>query len=92
MYVDYHGLNKITIKNQYSLPLISELLDQFGQAKIYTKTTFEELINWLALKEVMNGRPCFGQGMDILNIMLCLLVLPMYLLFSNTCDLINDIF
>ena len=27
MYVDYRGLNKITIKNQYPLPLISRLLD-----------------------------------------------------------------
>jgi hypothetical protein len=27
MYVDYRGLNKITIKNQYPLPLISGLLD-----------------------------------------------------------------
>ena len=28
--VDYRGLNNITIKNQYLLPLIDELLDQFG--------------------------------------------------------------
>jgi hypothetical protein len=37
MYVDYCGLNKITIKNRCPLPLISGLLDQLGQAKVYTK-------------------------------------------------------
>ena len=30
--VDYWGLNNITIKNQYPLPLIGELLDQLSQA------------------------------------------------------------
>jgi hypothetical protein len=40
MCVDYRGLNKITIKNQYPLPLIFGLLDQLGQAKVYTKTDF----------------------------------------------------
>jgi hypothetical protein len=37
MCVDYHGLNRITIKNRYPMPLISGLLDQLGQAKVYTK-------------------------------------------------------
>ena len=31
--VDYRGLNNITIKNQYPLPLIGESLDQLGRAK-----------------------------------------------------------
>jgi hypothetical protein len=35
--VDYRGLNKITVKNRYPLPLISELLDHFSHARIYTK-------------------------------------------------------
>ena len=30
LYVDYWGLNNITIKNRYSLPLIGELLDRLG--------------------------------------------------------------
>ena len=36
-YVDYRGLNAITIKNRYPLPLISETLDRLSKAKIYTK-------------------------------------------------------
>jgi len=35
--VDYRGLNKITIKDRYPLPLISDLLDSPRRARIYTK-------------------------------------------------------
>ncbi|KAG6328072.1 hypothetical protein ID866_11016 [Astraeus odoratus] len=35
--VDYHGLNKLTKKDRYPLPLISDLLDSPSHAKIYTK-------------------------------------------------------
>jgi hypothetical protein len=37
MCVDYCGLNQLTIKNQYLLPLISKLLDQLNHVKVYTK-------------------------------------------------------
>jgi len=35
--VDFHGLNRITKKDQYPLPLISNLLDSPHKARIYTK-------------------------------------------------------
>lgn len=35
--VDYRGLNLITKKDRYPLPLISDLLDAPGKARIYTK-------------------------------------------------------
>jgi hypothetical protein len=35
--VDYRGLNKVTIKNRYPLPLISEMLDRLQGAGWYTK-------------------------------------------------------
>ena len=35
--VDFHGLNRITKKDHYPLPLISNLLDTSGRARIYTK-------------------------------------------------------
>ena len=34
--VDYWGLNNITIKNQYPLPLIGESLDRLGRARRFT--------------------------------------------------------
>jgi len=35
--VDFHGLNHLTKKDCYPLPLISDLLDAPGKARIYTK-------------------------------------------------------
>ena len=35
--VDYRGLNSITVKNRYALPLISELLDRTRSATVFTK-------------------------------------------------------
>jgi len=37
LYVDFHGLNRITKKDRYPLPLISDLLDSPRKARIYTK-------------------------------------------------------
>jgi hypothetical protein len=37
MCIDYHTLNKITIKNRYPFPRIDELLDKMQQAKLFTK-------------------------------------------------------
>ena len=35
--VDFRGLNRITKKDRYPLPLISDLLDSPGNARVYTK-------------------------------------------------------
>jgi len=35
--VDYHRLNKVTIKNRYSLLLIREIIDRLSGTRIYTK-------------------------------------------------------
>jgi len=51
MCVDYRGLNKVTIKNQYPLLLISGLLDQLGQAKIHTKIDLRGAYNLVHIKE-----------------------------------------
>jgi len=37
MCTDYHYLNDWTIKNAYLLPLISEIMDKVGKAKVFTK-------------------------------------------------------
>ena len=43
--VDYRGLNKITRKDRYPLPLISDLLDSPRKARIYTKIDLRHAYN-----------------------------------------------
>ena len=38
--VDYQGLNNLTIKNRYPLPLIGKLLDRLGRAKQFIQLDF----------------------------------------------------
>ena len=37
MCVDYHALNKVTIKNKYPVPVIQDLLDRLSGASVFTK-------------------------------------------------------
>lgn len=39
LYVDYHRLNKTTIKNKYPLPIIDKLMDQLGGALFFIRLT-----------------------------------------------------
>jgi hypothetical protein len=50
--IDYRGLNKITIKNRYPLPLMNELRDRLGRAKFYTKL---DLKNGFYLLRIAKG-------------------------------------
>ena len=40
LYVNFHGLNKLTKKDRYPIPLTSDLLDSLKNARIYTKIDF----------------------------------------------------
>ena len=35
--MDYHNLNKQTVKNNYLLPLIIDLIDNMGSKRVFTK-------------------------------------------------------
>src|SRR5213083_383038 len=37
LYVNYYGLNAITVKNQYLLPLINKLLDRLYGSTVFSK-------------------------------------------------------
>jgi len=37
MVQDYHHINQWTIKNEYPLPLIADILDRVGKRKVFTK-------------------------------------------------------
>ena len=43
LYIDYRGLNKITIKNRYLLPLLSEILDRLEGTYVYTKLDLRDV-------------------------------------------------
>jgi hypothetical protein len=49
--VDYRGLNKITVKNRYPLPLMDELRDRVQGAKIFSKIDLKAGYNLIRIKE-----------------------------------------
>ena len=48
--VDYRGLNKVTILNRYTLPLMNELHDRVRGAKIFTKLDLKAGYNLIRIK------------------------------------------
>ena len=48
--VDYRALNRITVKNRYPLPLISNLLDRLSTAHIFTKIDLRGAYNLLRIR------------------------------------------
>jgi len=49
--IDYRGLNKISKKDRYPLPLISDLLDSPSWAKVYTKINFRHASHLVRIAE-----------------------------------------
>ena len=57
MCVDYKALNKITIKNKYSIPLAAELFDRLSKIEYFTKLDLR-----FGCKQVRVAKG--GQGQD----------------------------
>jgi len=51
MVMDYHNLNDQTIKNNYPLLLITELIDNMGSKKVFTKMDLRWGFNNIRIKE-----------------------------------------
>ena len=49
--VDYRGLNSMTIKNRYPLPLIDEILDRLSGARVFTKIDVKNAYYRLRIRE-----------------------------------------
>jgi len=51
MVMDYRNLNSQTVKNNYPLPLITELIDNMGGKKVFTKMDLRWGFNNIRIKE-----------------------------------------
>ena len=51
MVQDYRYLNKWTVKNNYSLPLISDIVENIGMKKVFTKMNLRQGYNNVWIKE-----------------------------------------
>ena len=50
--IDYRQLNRVTIKNRYSLPRINDLFDQLRGARVYSKIDLHTGYHQLRVREV----------------------------------------
>jgi len=57
--MDYRRLNAITIKNQYPLPLIGDLIDQLRDCTVYTKIDLRGAYNLLQIAEGEEWKTAF---------------------------------
>ena len=83
MCVDYRGLNKSPSRIGIHYRLFQDFLISSIKQRSTLRSTFEELIIWFVSRQATNGRLHSGQGMDTLNTVSCLSVLPMRRQSSN---------
>jgi len=62
---DYRKLNDATIKNRYPLPLISELIDKLGNAKIFSKMDVRWGYNNIHIKEDDEWKAAFRTNLGL---------------------------
>ncbi|GKF57638.1 putative reverse transcriptase domain-containing protein, partial [Tanacetum coccineum] len=51
MCIDYHELNKLTVKNRYPLPRIDDLFDQLQGSSVYSKIDLRSGYHQLRVRE-----------------------------------------
>ena len=59
LWVDYRGLNNLTSKNRYPLPLIGKSLNRWGQAKRFTQLDLTSVYHRMRIKEGNKWKPAF---------------------------------
>jgi len=59
MCIDYHELNKITIKNKYPFPRIDDLFDQLRAVEMFSKVDLQSGYHQLRIKESDNSKTAF---------------------------------
>ena len=63
MVIDYHNLNNQTVKNNYLLPLITELIDNIDGKKVFTKIDLRQGFNNMRIKEEDEWKGVFTMHM-----------------------------
>ncbi|KAL0154660.1 hypothetical protein M9458_048923, partial [Cirrhinus mrigala] len=58
--IDYRGLNEVTIKFRYPLPLVPSALEQLRQAKYYTKLDLRNAYNLIRIREGDEWKTAFS--------------------------------
>ena len=57
--VNYRGLNNLTIKNRYPLPLIGKSLDRLGRVKQFTQRDLTNTYHWMRIHEGNEWKTAF---------------------------------
>jgi len=57
--MDYHSLNEQMVKNNYLLPLITDLIDNIGSKKVFTKMDLQWEFNNIRMKEENEWKRAF---------------------------------
>jgi len=63
MVMDYHSLNDQTVKNNYLLPLITDLIDNMGSKRVFTKIDLWWGFNNVRIKEGDEWKGAFTMHM-----------------------------
>jgi len=87
---DYRGLNKVTVRNRYPIPLTSELIDQLREARYFTHLDLRNGYNNVRIKEGHEYKLAFNTPIGLFK------PLVMYFGMTNTPgafqSLMNEIF
>ncbi len=70
--IDYRGLNNITVKNTYPLPLMSSAFERLQGASIFTKLDLRNAYHLVRIREGDEWKTAFNTPEGILSIWLCL--------------------